>query len=74
MVTDSTARDDSALQATGWAEPRLMPLYDALDTLYREWRDPDGGTDTLSDKLKRARDLCEEADVMIERIRKGSPS
>lgn len=58
----------------GWAEPRLMPLYDALDELYCEWRDPDGGTDDLSDLLKRARNLCEEADVMIERIRKGGVS
>ena len=72
MPTDTDTRHDSASQAaTGWAEPRLMPLYDALDTLYLEWRDPDGGTDALSDMLKRARDLCEEADVMIENIRKG---
>ncbi len=62
------------LVATGWAEPRLMPLYDALDELYREWRDPDGGSDDLSDMLKRARNLCEEADVIIERIRKGGVS
>jgi len=71
MPTDTDTRHESALQATGWAEPRLMPLYDALDDLYREWRDPDGGTDHLSDMLKRARDLCEQADVMIENIRKG---
>lgn len=74
MPDEQTTRSDSVLQATGWAEPRLMPLYNALDDLYREWRDPDGGTDDLSDLLKRARNLCEEADVMIERIRKGGVS
>ena len=57
--------------ATGWAEPRLMTLFDALDMLYHEWRDPDGGTDEISDKLLRARDLCEDADILIERLRKG---
>lgn len=57
--------------AIGWAEPRLMPLYDALDELYHEWRDPDGGSDCLSDMFKRARDLCEAADVEIERIAKA---
>lgn len=59
------------INAIGWAEPRLMQLYDALDKLYHEWRDPDGGTDELSDMIKRARDLCEEADVRIENMRKG---
>lgn len=62
------------INAIGWAEPRLMTLFDAFDELYCQWRDPDGGTDELSDLFKRARDICEEADVMIERIRKGSPS
>lgn len=59
------------INATGWAEPRLMTLYDALDELYQQYRDPEGGTDEVSDMLKRARDLCEDADVMIENRRKG---
>lgn len=73
MPTDSTARHDSALQwsLASWADPRLSQAYGLLDELYNEWRDLDGGLDALSEKFKRARDLCEEADVMIEAIRKG---
>lgn len=54
------------LNAIGWAEPRLMTVFDALDELYQQYRDPEGGTDEVSDMLKSARDLCEDADVMIE--------
>lgn len=64
-------RMTAPINAIGWSEPRLMTLFNTLDELYHEWRDPEGGTDTLSDKFKRARDLCEEADVMIENIHKG---
>ena len=60
------------LNAIGWAEPRLMTAFDMLDELYEQYRDPEGGTDELSDMLKRARDLCEDADVEIERILKPS--
>jgi hypothetical protein len=59
------------LNATGWAEPRLMTVFDALDELYQQYRDPEGGTDELSDILKRARDLCEDADIIIENRFKG---
>lgn len=59
------------LNATGWAEPRLMKLFDALDELYQQYRDPEGGTDEVSDMLKRARDLCEDADILIENRSKG---
>jgi hypothetical protein len=62
---------NAPISSTGWAEPRLMPLFGALDELYQEWRDPDGGTDEISDKLLRARDLCEDADILIERLRTG---
>lgn len=59
------------LNAIGWAEPRLMTVFDLLDELYAEYRDPDGGTDQLSTMLKRARDLCEDADVLIEEMKGG---
>jgi hypothetical protein len=61
----------SPLDPYGWAEPRLMTAYDMLDELYQQWRDPEGGRDELSDMLKSARDLCEDADVMIEDRSKG---
>ena len=59
------------LNAIGWAEPRLMSIFDALDELYQQYRDPEGWDDEVSGKLKRARDLCEDADVLIENRSKG---
>ncbi len=59
------------LNDTGWVEPRLMSIYDALEELYQQYRDPEGGTDEVSDMLRRARDLCEEADILIENRSKG---
>ena len=59
------------LNAIGWAEPRLMAAFDMLDELYEQYRDPEGGTDELSTMLKRARDLFEDADVLIENRSKG---
>lgn len=59
------------INATGWAEPRLMSIYDALDELYQQYSDLVGVTDEVSGILKLARDLCEDADVLIENRSKG---
>lgn len=48
-----------------------MAAFDMLDELYEQYRDPEGGTDEVSDMLKRARDLCEDADILIENRSKG---
>lgn len=59
------------INAIGWAEPRLMAAFDMLDELYQQYSDLVGVTDEVSGILKLARDLCEDADILIENRSKG---